>query len=169
MFLELIIGPACSIFFEAEAEEKNLMQRPPRAANEALFAGRRLRISLLQGIAALAVAATVYGWALFNGHDENTTRALVFTAMVAGNIALMFANRSKNSAAAPQNPALRWIVLGSSSALMLVLSLPALRELFHFSGNTLLTLSIGLLAAVSVTLLVAVIKLVTRKFSRTKR
>ena len=53
MFLELIIGPACSIFFEAEAEDENIMQRPPRKANEALFSGLRLALSLLQGVAAL--------------------------------------------------------------------------------------------------------------------
>jgi Ca2+-transporting ATPase len=158
MFLELIIGPACSIFFEAEADEKNLMQRPPRAANEALFAGHRLSVSLLQGIAALAVAATVYGWALMNGHDENTTRTLIFTAMVTGNIALMLANRSKNSADSPPNPALRWIVLGSGSGLALILSLPVLRELFHFSGNAPLILSVAVLAAISTGLLSTLVK-----------
>jgi Ca2+-transporting ATPase len=72
MFLELIIGPVCSIFFEAEAEEKNIMQRLPRAATEALFSGRRLGVSLLQGIAALAVAAAIYVWALLSAYDENT-------------------------------------------------------------------------------------------------
>jgi Ca2+-transporting ATPase len=151
MFLELIIGPVCSIFFEAEAEEKNIMQRLPRAATEALFSGRRLGVSLLQGIAALAVAAAIYVWALLSAYDENTVRALVFAAMVAGNIALVLANRSPHGAdkisASQRNPVLRWIFLGASTALALVLSLPMLRELFHLSGNTLFVLLIGVLAA----------------------
>jgi Ca2+-transporting ATPase len=158
MFLELIIGPACSIFFEAEAEEKNIMQRPPRAANEALFSGWRLAISLLQGIVAFAVAAAIYIWALAMGHDEATVRALVFSAMVAGNIALVLANRSPNASGSRQNPVLWWILSGSSAGLALVLSVPVLRELFHFSGNVMLSITIGMLAACSTWLLSALVK-----------
>jgi Ca2+-transporting ATPase len=71
MFLELIIGPACSIFFEAEAEEANIMQRPPRSADESLFSGWRLVLILRQGAAALAVVAAIYVWSLLSGVDEN--------------------------------------------------------------------------------------------------
>ncbi|MDO8206491.1 MAG: cation-translocating P-type ATPase [Gallionella sp.] len=162
MFLELIIGPACSIFFEAEAEEKNIMQRPPRSAGEALFSGKRLAVSLLQGVAALVVAAAIYVWAMAAGYDENTVRALVFTAMVAGNIALVFGNRTASLPASghgtQQNPVLRWILLGTITGLVLVLNVPLLRELFHFSGNAPLVLSAGLLAVVSTWLLSALVK-----------
>jgi Ca2+-transporting ATPase len=162
MFLELIIGPACSIFFEAEAEEKNIMQRPPRKADEALFSGKRLAVSLLQGVTALIVATAIYMWARATGYDEDTTRALVFTAMVAGNIALVFGNRTASlptaDQGAPQNPVLRWILLGTGSGLALVLSVPLLRELFHFSGNTQLFLHTGLLAAAGTWLLSTAVK-----------
>lgn len=156
MFLELIIGPACSIFFEAEAEETNIMQRPPRAANEALFGGNKAAISLWQGIAALLVAAGIFFWGIFNGYDENTVRALVFTAMVAGNISLVLVNRSPVTE--QKNPALRWILLGTGSGLALTLTVPMLRELFHFSGSMPLILATGILAAVGTTLLSAAIK-----------
>jgi Ca2+-transporting ATPase len=193
MFLELVIGPACSIFFEAEAEEKNIMQRPPRAASDALFSGRRLALSLLQGLSALGVAVAVYVWA--GDMDENTVRALVFSAMVAGNLALVWSNRhgantfmfiggactgrfphpnpfpegegtnealrdfhdNRSSAGTisntRRNPLLIWIMLGTLSTLVLTLSVPPLRELFHFSGNLLHTLLIGLLAAIGTGLL----------------
>jgi len=157
MFLQLIIDPACSIFFEAEAADKNIMQRPPRAANEALFGGRRLTISLTQGGIALAIAAAIYFWTRAAGHDEDTVRALVFAAMVAGNIALVFGNRS--ATASQSNPSLWWIVAGGISGLALALTVPALRELFHFSGELTLIASYGLLAAGSVYLLVAGLKL----------
>jgi len=39
-FLELIIDPACSIVFEAEAEEADIMRRPPRSAVEHLSTSR---------------------------------------------------------------------------------------------------------------------------------
>ena len=173
MFLQLIIDPACSIFFEAEAEEKDLMQRPPRAANEPLFGSMLMASCLLQGLAAFAVAAMIYAWALSKGFDENTVRALVFTAMVAGNIALVFSNRSLGAswqnvwfgqgAWSRQNPALWWIVLGGSAGLALVLGTPALRELFHFSGDTTHILGAGAMTACCVLLLSAAVKRVLSK------
>ena len=167
MFLELIIGPACSIFFEAEAEEKNIMQRPPRPANEQIFGGKPLANSLLQGLAAFAVTATIYAWALSRGWDENTVRALVFVAMVAGNIALVFSNRSLDTswqgASSQRNPALWWIVLGGSAGLVLVFSVPMLRELFHFSGDAPHILGVGVLSAISILLLSAAVKSMLRK------
>ena len=155
MFLQLIIDPACSIFFEAEAEDANIMQRPPRAAKEALFGGRKLALSLAQGGIALFVVVVLYFWAIFAGYEADTVRAIVFISMVTGNIALVFSNRGT----AQQNPALQWILLGSISGLALVFGIPALRDLFHFSGDVTLTACCGLLAAGAVYLLVAALKL----------
>jgi len=162
MFLQMIIDPACSIFFEAEPEERDIMQRPPRQSNEPLFGGKLLVNSLLQGSVALMVAVAIYFWALSKGMDESTVRALVFVAMVAGNIALVFSSRSLNAswkgAWSRENPVLWWIVLGGSAGLALVLSVPVLRELFHFSGDAPHILGVGVLAACSVLLLSAAVK-----------
>ena len=156
MFLELIISPACSIFFEAEAEERNIMQRPPRSATEKLFSGKRMAVSLWQGIAALTAAFAIYVWASWSALDENTVRAFVFSGMVTGNIALLWANRSPSKL--QKNPVLRWILLGSIGALLLVLNLPILRELFHFSGSVLFILFVGMLSALSTGLLSSAVK-----------
>ena len=162
MFLQMIIDPACSIFFEAEPEEKNIMQRPPRQANQPLFGGKLLTGSLLQGLVAFAVAAAIFAWAISMGFEENTVRAMVFVAMVTGNIALVFSNRSLGAswqgAWSRKNPALWWIVLGGSAGLALVTSMPALRGLFHFSGDAPHMLAVGVLAAFSVSLLSAAVK-----------
>jgi len=162
MFLQMIIDPACSIFFEAEPEEKSIMQRPPRQANEPLFGGKLMANSLLQGAVAFAVVAAIYAWALSKEMDENSVRALVFVAMVAGNIALVFSNRSLNAswqgAWSRENPVLWWIVLGGSAGLALVLGVPMLRELFHFSGDAPQILGVGVLAALGVLLLSAGVK-----------
>jgi Ca2+-transporting ATPase len=40
VFLELIIDPACSVVFEAESEEADVMSRPPRNPQERLFSRR---------------------------------------------------------------------------------------------------------------------------------
>ena len=162
MFLELIINPACSIVFEAEPEEPNVMRRPPRDSNETLFGGKIMSVSVLQGFATLAVTAIVYVWALNTGMDEDTVRAQVFAAMVTGNIALILSNRSLHASGKgivrQRNPALWWMVLGVSAGLTLVLVVPMLRELFHFAGSTPSILGVGVLAACSVMLLSAGIK-----------
>ncbi len=157
MFLELIINPTCAIAFEAEPEESNVMRRPPRDQNEMLFGGRIMLGSLLQGTAALAVAVAIYAWSLSAGMNEDTVRALVFVAMVTGNIALIFSNRTLDTFGSSimerRNPALWWIVLGASVVLTVVLSVPMLRGLFHFSGEALHILGVGVLAALCVLLL----------------
>ncbi len=167
MFLQMIIDPACSIVFEAEPEASDVMRRPPRDSNETLFGGMLLTGSILQGLVAFAVAAATYAWALSHGYAENTVRALVFVAMVSGNIALIFCNRSLGSAWSDalgqgawssKNPLLWWIVLGGSAGLALVFSVPVLRELFHFSGGVLHLLVTGVLAGCGVLLLSTAIK-----------
>jgi len=162
MFLQMIIDPACSIFFEAEPEEQNIMQRPPRQANQPLFGGKLLIGSLLQGLVAFAVAAAIYAWAISRGFEENAVRALVFVAMVTGNIALVFSSRSLGAswqgACSRKNPALWWIVLGGSAGLALVSGVPVLRGLFHFSGDAPHMLGVGVLATFSVLLLSAAVK-----------
>ena len=81
---------------------------------------------------------------------------------MAGNIALVFSNRSLNAswqgAWSRENPVLWWIVLGGSAGLLLVLSVPLLRELFHFSGDAPHILGVGVLAAFGVLLLSAGVK-----------
>ncbi|HEY8888365.1 MAG TPA: cation-translocating P-type ATPase, partial [Gallionella sp.] len=162
MFLQMIIDPACSIFFEAEPAATDIMQRPPRQANQPLFGGELLTSSLLQGLVAFAVAAAIYAWAISRGFEENTVRALVFVAMVTGNIALVFSNRSLGvswqGAWSRENPALWWIVLGGSAGLAVVTSVPVLRGLFHFSGDAPYMLGVGVLAIFSVLLLSAAVK-----------
>ena len=156
LFLQMIIDPACSIFFEAEPEEQDVMLRPPRDPAEQLFGGGVMFNSILQGLSALAVAASIFLFATTHGLGENHARALVFAALVAGNVALLMVNRSQGrlwQGQARRNPAFGWIVLGAIAGLLLVFSVPLLREVFHFNGSALLLMETALLAAGAVLLL----------------
>ena len=53
VFLELIIDPACSIAFEAEPEEADVMARPPRNPNAPLFRMGQIVFSLFAGFISL--------------------------------------------------------------------------------------------------------------------
>ncbi len=93
-FLELIIDPACSIAFENEPAESDVMQRPPRDAEAPLFGGATLRLALLQGLGVLAVVMGAFAWAHLR-LPEPEARAFAFATLVVGNLALILSNRSR--------------------------------------------------------------------------
>jgi Ca2+-transporting ATPase len=136
-FLELIIDPACSIVFEAEAEEADIMRRPPRSALEHLFNKQMVAMSLLQGFGVLVILLLIFGAALHYGHSAENARALTFTALVLANLALIVTNRSWSRTIlgilGTPNPAMWWIVGTALTFLALVLYVPFLRALFHLS------------------------------------
>jgi Ca2+-transporting ATPase len=76
VFLELIIDPACSLVFEAEAAEPDVMQRPPRTPTARLFSRQVVGIAVLQGLGALAVCLSIFAFT-HELHDANAARALV--------------------------------------------------------------------------------------------
>ena len=136
-FLELIIDPACSIVFEAEKEEANVMQRPPRSATEHLFNKQMVTMSLLQGFGVLGILLAIFGIALYRGQGEADARALTFTVLVLANVGMIVTNRSWScnifAILRTPNPAMWWVVDSAFLFLALVLYLPFLRTLFHFS------------------------------------
>jgi Ca2+-transporting ATPase len=137
VFLELIIDPACSVAFEAEPEEENVMARPPRSPDERLFERKRVLLSLLQGFGVFVTTFAVYGAFLYFGHSEADSRGVGFSALVMGNLALIFTNRSWTltvwQSLRSMNRSLWAIAIGTILALLLVLYVPLLRNLFHFS------------------------------------
>src|SRR5215467_6268626 len=138
VFLELIIDPACSIAFEAEPAEANVMNRPPRDPHEPLFGTVKIVLSLLQGFVVLLAVLSTLGLALYLGHDSSHARAQTFATLVAGILALIFANRSwsRNIFATfrSRNGALWWVVGGAIGFLFSVLYVPYLCEIFRFAA-----------------------------------
>ncbi len=153
-FLELIIDPACSIVFEAEPEEKDVMKRPPRSQKEALFSRSHLGYSLLQGVSVLAVVVVVFAIALHLGQDEAHARALTFTTLIIGNLGLILTNRSWSrsivSLLRTPNAALWWVLGGTVVFLALVLYVPVLRDMFHLAslgaGDWIVSIGAGLVS-----------------------
>ena len=137
LFLELIIDPTCSIAFEAEPEEDDVMKRSPRDPRERLFAAKRVGISLLQGLTVLATVLVVYVVAMRLGHDEVDCRALAFSTLIVGNLSLIFANRSWSrtiwQTLRSPNRALWWVTAAALVTLAVIIYVPPLRTVFHFS------------------------------------
>jgi Ca2+-transporting ATPase len=151
VFLEFIIDPACSIAFEAEPAERDVMRRPPRPATSRLFGGWMVASSVLQGLGVLVATATLYGWVLAHDTIEGTARAMAFTTIVLGNLGLIFSNRSHHAklivTLRRPNPPLWWIVGGTLLALALVLIVAPLRDMFQFAPMNLWQLLACLVAA----------------------
>lgn len=94
IFLELIMGPTCSIFFEREPAEKNIMEAEPRSRSASLFSRPEIIISILQGLLITAGVLGLYYYYMTRGYSIEETRMVVFTTLVWSNIFLTFANRS---------------------------------------------------------------------------
>lgn len=135
-FLEMIIDPACSIVFEAEEEEKDVMQRPPRNPNIPLLLRRRMVWALIQGLFVLAIITALLIGAAHMGTPEGDVRALVFASLVLMNMGLILVNRSFGAslieAAIRPNRSL-WLLLGGVSMLLAIaLFWQPARLMFHF-------------------------------------
>ncbi|MBI1815121.1 MAG: cation-translocating P-type ATPase [Deltaproteobacteria bacterium] len=137
VFLELIIDPACSLGFEAEQEEVDIMTRPPRNQHELMFTRKMIGRGLLQGLGILVTVLLVFGWALRHDRGERAARALMFATLIVANLGLILINRSwsRTIVQVAQSPnRVLWWVGGAALALMiLVLTVPGLRDLFQFA------------------------------------
>jgi Ca2+-transporting ATPase len=135
-FLHLIIDPACSVVFEAESEEADIMRRPPRAPDAPLFERRGIALSLVQGVVVMGTLIAVYAIALHRGQGEEDSRTLTFTTFMVANIGLVFTNRFWSGATAtrrPRNAALAWLTAAVPVFLALIIYVPGLRNLFRFA------------------------------------
>jgi Ca2+-transporting ATPase len=94
IFLELIMGPTCSIVYENEPLEKNSMQQKPRLITNTFFNLKELNLSVFQGLAITVGTLFMYQLAVQKGYDEDTTRSLVFTTLIFANLFLTLVNRS---------------------------------------------------------------------------
>lgn len=94
IFLELVMGPTCSIVYENEPIEKNTMNQPPRAMGKTFLNIKELGISIVQGLAITIGVLFSYQLSIMEGGDQEKTRAMVFTTLIFANIFLSYANRS---------------------------------------------------------------------------
>ncbi|MFM2136232.1 MAG: hypothetical protein RL021_1632 [Bacteroidota bacterium] len=96
IFLELVMGPTCSIVFENEPMEPDLMSRRPRKFSVAFFTWRELSVAVLQGlVVATGLMYLVYSQ-LQQEASEETVRTVVFLCLICSNIFLTLTGRSRD-------------------------------------------------------------------------
>ncbi len=94
IFLELIMGPTCSIVYENEPIEKNTMSQKPRPLTSTFFSWKELSTSIIQGLVITIGTLFCYQYAIYKNFDEKTIRTMVFVVLVTANIFLTLVNRS---------------------------------------------------------------------------
>jgi Ca2+-transporting ATPase len=94
IFLELIMGPTCSIIYENEPMEKNTMQQKPRPFTTTFFNLQELSTSILQGLVITIATLFIYQYSVHYGYTEDVTRTMIFITLIAANVLLTLVNRS---------------------------------------------------------------------------
>lgn len=136
IFLELIMGPTCSIIYENEPMEKNAMLRPPRTFTKTFFSARELGASIVQGPAIAFGTLFIYQFAVHQGYNEAITRTMIFVTLISSNIFLTLVNRSFHYSVLTTltyKNNLVLVIIGITIALTgALLYIPALNDFFQF-------------------------------------
>lgn len=150
IFLELIMGPTCSIIYENEPMERNAMDRKPRLFTTTFFNRRELVTSFIQGLVITAACLITYQWAIRHGLSGDATRTMVFLCLVSANIWLTLVNRSFYYSILTSfryRNQLIPIIIGVTLLLtMFLLLFPPARTLFQFAVLSPLQLGLAFIA-----------------------
>lgn len=136
-FLELIIDPSCSVVFESEKEDENIMKLPPRNLNQTMFNPKKVVIIALQGLGVLLATFALSVIATKSGRSEPEIRAIAFTSLVLANLLLITVNlswrRNIFRILLSANRALGIVIVAALVCLAGILYVPFFSDLFHLA------------------------------------
>ena len=156
IFLELVMGPTCSIVYENEPIEKNTMSLKPRPFTDTFFNWKELSTSILQGFVITIGTLFMYQYSIYQGLDEAVTRTMIFTVLVSANVFLTLVNRSfyySVFTTALYKNNLVPIIIGITIAITgLILYVPVLTKFFYFEhleiNQLLLAIAVGFVSVI---------------------
>jgi len=149
IFLELIMGPTCSIIYENEPIEKNTMLLKPRALSVTFFNFKELGLSIIQGLAITVGTLMAYQYGVFLHANQAQTRTLVFSTLIAANIFLTLENRSFYysilSTLKYKNNSVGLMILITCLLCALMIYVPLFNHFFEFEAISLKNLGITII------------------------
>ena len=167
IFLELIMGPTCSIIYENEPMEPGTMQRPPRKMGASFLSLKQLSISIIQGLMITAGCLGLGYYYLQQGAGETTIRTTIFITLLFCNIFLTFVNRSFTYSVFKtltyKNNLVLIITLITLIFIGALLYVPFVTRLFNLNPLTMPAIATCFLVALASTSWIEVWKLVTRQ------
>ena len=137
IFLELVMGPTCSIAFENEPAERNLMHQPPRPLSDTFFTAGELGIRVVQGLVVALATLGIYYGTMHAGYSPEQVRTMAFITLILSNIGLTLTSRSNRDSVVATlrrpNPLL-WLMLGLTTLMLpIFLLVPSVQQLAQFS------------------------------------
>jgi Ca2+-transporting ATPase len=94
IFLELIMGPTCSIVFAREPLESDSMNKTPRKLTSSFFSISELSLSIIQGLVITIFCLGLAYFLMTAGHTEAEVRTNIYATLIFSNIFLTLVNRS---------------------------------------------------------------------------
>ena len=151
IFLELIMGPTCSIVFAREPIEPDSMLQPPRKMSTSFFSFSELTLSILQGLVITLACLGLGYYFMSTLHSEAEVRTVIYTTLIFSNIFLTLENRSFQKSIFTtikyKNNLLPIIILVTLVVFYLFIYVPQVRDLFQFAKlsakNLLLCISVA--------------------------
>jgi Ca2+-transporting ATPase len=154
-FLELFIGPACSVVFERNPIEADCMDRRPRDPQAALVPPKAFAYALLQGLVILAVVLGIYGRGIHGGQDPVEARSLAFFTLLLADLLLCWVALSHRPFWRRErwaNLSLYLVGAGVLGLMGLLVALPWTGPLLHMKPLSLRQLLMASAAAAAATL-----------------
>lgn len=167
IFLELIMGPTCSIIYENEPMEENTMQQRPRLFSNTFFNWKELAGSVIQGLVITIGTLYSYYYATENGYDERLTRSIVFSTLIFANIFLTLINRSFYysifTTLRYKNKLVLYIILTTLFLLAIILYVPYVSHFFDVQSLNVSQLAICMMIGSCSVLWYELVKVVKRR------
>jgi P-type Ca2+ transporter type 2C len=170
IFLEIIMGPTCSIIYENEPMESNLMLQKPRPLTTTFFNLKEITISIIQGLAITLGLLFVYQYCVWENCTESMTRTVVFLTLIASNIFLTLANRSFYYSILTtiryKNNLILIIIAATVFITSLLLFIPVFSHFFMFDSVSIVQIGMSVLVGFIAVMWIEIYKLYKRKKSK---
>ncbi|WP_396174516.1 cation-translocating P-type ATPase [Flavobacterium sp.] len=167
IFLEIIMGPTCSIIYENEPMERNLMLQKPRPLTSTFFNLKEITMSIIQGLVITLGLLFIYQYCVQNGSTEAVTRTTIFLTLIASNIFLTLTNRSLYYSVFTtiryKNNLVPMIIGVTILMTSLLLFVPMFTRFFLFEKVSLVQLGLSIMVGFTSVLWIEIYKIFKRK------
>ena len=164
--IELIIDPTCSIAFENEPAEKNVMKRSPRKLNDPILNKKMIFSALLQGLGVLIITLSIYVFSL-RIMTEAEARTFTFSSLVISDLMLIYSNRSRARSIFKlltiPNKVILLIIVATIAILLSTIYLPFFANILHFSPLTMNHLLLSIIGGIICVIWFEVLKIIFRR------
>jgi Ca2+-transporting ATPase len=169
IFLELIMGPTCSIIFENEPIEPDSMNKSPRKLSSSFFSFHELSMSIIQGIIITAFCLGLGYYYMQNDHSIAEVRTIIYSTLIFSNSFLTLSNRSFyfSILTTIQYKNILIPLMLSISLLVLLLSIyfTPLQNIFQFVPLEAIDLTFCFIAGFASVIWVEIFKLIRRRIA----